>query len=145
MNIFKVTSVSDKILSGLQRLLIQLSDDTKPFDKNQLAQLVKSETTTVFVAADDEYEHYVLGTLTLVHYHTPSGLHVWLEDMIVDASMRGRGIGKALCNEAVKLGRELGADHIDLTSRHSRHAAIALYESIGFMKRESNIFRLKLT
>ena len=41
----------------------------------------------------------------------------------------------------VTLARTLGLDFVELTSRPSREAANGLYQSIGFRRRETNVYR----
>ena len=51
-----------------------------------------------------------------------------------------RGHAAALAREAV----ESGAKTVDLTSRPSREAANRLYQKIGFVPRETNVYRFDL-
>ena len=62
----------------------------------------------------------------------PTGFRAWIEDVIVNESARGRGIGAALTRKAIELAEAAGARTVDLTSRPSREAAGRLYERIGF-------------
>ena len=84
----------------------------------------------------------ILGTLTLVTFPIPTGLRAWIEDVVVDEAARGRGVGAALTQEAVRLAHEAGARTVDLTSRPSREAANRLYERLGFQMRDSKVYRL---
>ncbi|MEE1785644.1 GNAT family N-acetyltransferase [Streptomyces sp. SP17BM10] len=63
------------------------------------------------------------------------------EDVVVDAGTRGKGVGAAPTEEAVRLAREAGARTLDLTSRPSRAAANRLYERVGFQARDSTVCR----
>ena len=45
----------------------------------------------------------IVGSLTLVSYRIPTGLHAVIEDVVVDESARGHGVGAALVFEAVWL------------------------------------------
>ena len=71
----------------------------------------------------------------------PTGLRAWIEDVVVDETGRGRGIGAALTEEAIRLARAAGARTVDLTSRPSRAAANRLYERLGFQLRDSKLYR----
>lgn len=64
------------------------------------------------------------------------GLECYLAELYVTPGMRGRGLGRALMNAAMKLARERGADHMDLGTGEQDLAAISLYESLGFSNRE---------
>jgi len=82
--------------------------------------------------------------LTLVCFEIPTGTRAWIEDVVVDESARGLGMGDALVAAAMERARELGARNIDLTSRASRVAAHRLYERAGFEVRETNVYRYSL-
>ena len=84
----------------------------------------------------------IVGTLTLVMFPIPTGTRAWIEDVVVDDATRGRGVGAALTQEAVRLARANGARTVDLTSRPARAAANRLYERLGFHLRDSNVYRL---
>ena len=49
-----------------------------------------------------------------------------------------------LTETAIELARAAGARTVDLTSRPSRDAANALYRRVGFVERETNVFRFDL-
>ena len=83
--------------------------------------------------------------ITLAIYRTPTGVHAVIEDVVVDESARGLGVGDALISAAVQLARSRGARHVNLTSRASREAANRLYLRAGFVMRETNVYRLSLS
>jgi ribosomal protein S18 acetylase RimI-like enzyme len=56
----------------------------------------------------------------------------WLEDLYVDDSARGTGLGRALVEAAFERARERGCRRIELDVNEQNTAAIALYESLGF-------------
>jgi ribosomal protein S18 acetylase RimI-like enzyme len=98
----------------------------------------------VFVAKDPSRGGEIAGTLTLVLFRTPTGSHAWIEDVVVDAAYRQRGIGTALIQAALEQAKRAGARKIDLTSRPSREAANRLYLQLGFTRRETNVYRYRL-
>ena len=59
----------------------------------------------------------------------PFGL---LEDVFVDESARGSGIGTALVHEVIAAARESGCYKLIATSRASRPRVHELYEGLGF-------------
>jgi ribosomal protein S18 acetylase RimI-like enzyme len=103
--------------------------------------MVDSDTATLFVAFDGGV---AVGTLTLVVFSIPTGLRAWIEDVVVDEDARGLGVGEALTMAAVNEARERGVRSIDLTSRPSREAANALYQKLGFKRRDTNVYRFFL-
>lgn len=60
----------------------------------------------------------------------PFGL---LEDVYVDESQRGSGLGTALVREVIAAAREAGCYKLIATSRASRQRVHELYERLGFV------------
>lgn len=82
--------------------------------------------------------------LTLAMFRIPTGIRAWIEDVVVDASLRGSGIGEALNRAALEFARRHGARTVDLTSRPTRESANRLYQRIGFVARDTNVYRYEL-
>jgi GNAT superfamily N-acetyltransferase len=61
----------------------------------------------------------------------PFGL---LEDVYVDESQRGKGLGTTLVNEVIAAAHEAGCYKLIATSRMSRPKVHRLYERLGFEK-----------
>jgi ribosomal protein S18 acetylase RimI-like enzyme len=55
-----------------------------------------------------------------------------LEDLFVDASARGSGLGRALLERALAEARERGCRRIELDVNDHNAAALGLYRSLGF-------------
>ena len=64
------------------------------------------------------------------------GLECYLAELYVVPERRGRGLGRALMEEAMEVARAEGADYMDLGTSEDDVAARALYESLGFSNRE---------
>jgi ribosomal protein S18 acetylase RimI-like enzyme len=136
-----VELASDEVVSALNRLLPQLSSTASELTLTELQALVESATTTLFVARDDQA---IVGTLTLALFRIPTGLRGWIEDVVVDESARGSGIGEALTVAAVDEAKRCGVRSLDLTTRPTRDAANRLYAKLGFERRETNVYRFSL-
>jgi len=85
-----------------------------------------------------------VGSLTLVLFRIPTGLRAWIEDVVVDESARGKGVGQLMNEAAIAYARNAGAKTVDLTSRPSRDVANRLYQRLGFKKRDTNVYRYVL-
>jgi ribosomal protein S18 acetylase RimI-like enzyme len=142
MRIEIVTQADEELYEAFQRLVPQLTDNNPPPSLNDLADLVRDASSTLMVARDDRGE--IVGALTLAIYRVPTGIRSIIEDVIVDNSARGQGIGDALMKYAINLAREKGAQNISLTSNPMREAANRLYLRVGFKKRETNAYQYKL-
>ena len=133
--------VDNDLVVAFQRLTPQLSKSNPAPSKEQLESIVASDSSHVLVARVDGV---IVGSLTLVIFHIPTGIRAWIEDVVVDADARGKGVGEALNLFAIEESRKRGAVTVDLTSRPSREAANRLYQRLGFKARETNIYRLTL-
>ena len=141
MDITEVTEYSTEIVSVLQRLLPQLSASATPPSEDLARSIVESDSSRLIVAREDDV---ILGMLTIVIFPIPSGVRAWIEDVVVDEAGRGKGVGEALNQHALNLAKQKGARTVDLTSRPSREAANRLYQRIGFLPRETNVYRFDL-
>ena len=106
-----------------------------------IREIVEAEASTVLIARDSRDDGRIVGMLTLVVFRIPTGVRAWIEDVVVDEMVRGRGVGEALSKAAVRRALELGARTVELTSRSSREAANRLYQRLGFVRRDSNVYR----
>jgi ribosomal protein S18 acetylase RimI-like enzyme len=142
VHVFEATDVSDELMVAFARLIPQLSSSNPPPTREQVAEMVESEASTLLIA---EHEGEIVGTLTLVMFRIPTGVRAWIEDVVVDESARGLGVGRALNEMALERARTAGATTVDLTSRPSREAANRLYQRIGFVPRSTNVYRFDLS
>jgi ribosomal protein S18 acetylase RimI-like enzyme len=132
---------SEELVAAFRRLLPQLSSSASPPNADELAAIVQSQAATILIARDGER---IVGTLTFAVFRIPTGVRAWIEDVVVDESARGSGVGEALTREAIRLAREAGARTVDLTSRPGREVANRMYEKVGFRRRETNVYRYEL-
>jgi ribosomal protein S18 acetylase RimI-like enzyme len=133
--------VTPDLVEAATRLLPQLSSSSPPPTVEELAEIVRAESTDLLVARVDDA---VVGLLTLAVFRIPTGVRAWIEDVVVDEAARGHGVGEALNRHALYLARAKGAKTVDLTSRPSREAANRLYQRLGFVPRDTNVYRFTL-
>ena len=141
MQIEVVTKADEELREAFQRLVPQLTDKNPPPSLDLLTALVKSDSSTLMVARDARGR--IIGALTLAVYRVPTGIRSIIEDVIVDKSARGQGIGEALTRRALEIAKEAGAAHVTLTSNPIREAANRLYLRVGFKKRKTNAYQYK--
>lgn len=141
VEIRRITQVSDALEEAFARLMPQLSPRLGAPSREVLRRVAGSETGALLAAVAGER---IVGVLTLAWYDAPSGRKAWIEDVVVDAATRGRGIGEALVREALALARREGVARVMLTSNATRRAAHRLYERMGFVRYETDCFRLDL-
>jgi ribosomal protein S18 acetylase RimI-like enzyme len=136
-----LTEATDEAVAALARLTPQLSASARPVDAAALGSVLGCPANTVLLARVDGR---IVGTLTLVAVPALSGLHARIEDVVVDEAARGSGVGAALTRAALRRAAAADADSVELTSRPSRTAANRLYRRLGFVPRETNVYRYPL-
>ena len=135
------TRVDDELVAAFGRLIPQLSRSASVPTPDLIREVVEAQASTVLIARDLRDNGRIVGMLTLIVFRIPTGVRAWIEDVVVDETMRGRGVGAGLSQEAVRRAVELGARTVELTSRPSREAANRLYQRLGFALRDSNVYR----
>lgn len=136
-NVEVLSSVTDADARDFAHLLAQLSN-TATFDRPRLEAIVAHDATELLVVRDGGR---IVGAATLVTFPLPTGLRGHVDDVVVDEAMRGKGIARTLLMRMTELASERGLRTLDLTSRPSRESALRLYESVGFVRRETNVLR----
>lgn len=123
------------------RLLGQLTTRSITFPPDDYARLVAAVSSKLFLILSDDA---VVGMLTLGMYASPTGTKAWIEDVVVDEAQRGSGLGRVLVQHAIAYCKEEGIDTVYLTSNPKRVAANALYQSEGFVRKETNMYKMNL-
>lgn len=143
IHITEIVDITDEVVAAFEHLIPQLSSSSPPPDADQLTEMAANPNTVLFGARNTDSGELV-GTLTLAFFRIPTGLQARIEDVVVDESARGEGVGRRLTDAAIERAQRAGAKAVGLTSRPSREAANALYTSMGFQQRETNVYQLKL-
>lgn len=128
-------------ISDINRLLSQLSSSCPAMTEESLSELIAAPQSHLFVLREGEK---IVGMLTLAFYPAPTGRKAWIEDVVVDADCRGRKYGRLIIQKAIEHVRQTGNTTLMLTSRPSRVAANALYQSAGFERKETNVYKMKI-
>jgi ribosomal protein S18 acetylase RimI-like enzyme len=137
-----MSQVTSELVEAFARLVPQLSKSNPAPTERELAAIVSSRSSVLFIAYDEDDE--IVGSLTLVLFRIPPGLRAWIEDVVVDESARGKGVAHRMNEVAIEYARKAGAKTVDLTSRPSRDVANRLYQRLGFQKRDTNVYRYVL-
>jgi ribosomal protein S18 acetylase RimI-like enzyme len=136
-----VVSASAEVLDACHRLIPQLSSSSLPLTLSELEEIVDGNSTVLFAA---RHNGDIVGLLTLAVFRIPTGVRAWIEDVVVDELARGSGVGEALSRAALAEAARRGAKTVELTSRPSREGANRLYQRIGFVRRDTNVYRYEL-
>lgn len=142
MQIQIATQADAELHEAFQRLIPQLTKNNPPPSLDLLTALLADTSSTLLLARDGENK--IIGALTLIIYKVPTGIRSIIEDVVVDESARGKKVGKMLMKKAIEIAKEKNASNISLTSNPHRIAANQLYLKMGFTKRETNSYQMKL-
>jgi len=136
MRIEQVTEATDELVETIRALLPQLTEARTPPTLEELQEVVSNQA--LLVARDEDGS--ILGTLTFVLYRVASGVKGRIEDVIVDESARGKGVGEALVREGMRRANEAGVLMLELSSMPYRQAANRLYKRLGFVRKPTNVY-----
>ena len=138
--LIELTELKPGYLASINNLLSQLSDSVHTITEEELNSLLSSSQSHLYVL---EFDGQFIGMTTLCLYQCPTGWKAWIEDVVVDQNYRGKGYGKVMIDKVIALCRNKGNMTLMLTSRPSRIVANRLYQSLGFEKRETNVYKMK--
>jgi GNAT superfamily N-acetyltransferase len=112
------TEATEEVVDAFSRLIPQLSTTASAPYRQTLSEIITAPSNTVLLARDRANGARIVGALTLVMFRIPTALRAWIEDVVVDSSVRGRGVGEALTEDAHRL-----------------------YEKVGFAARDASVYR----
>ncbi|HEX9973628.1 MAG TPA: GNAT family N-acetyltransferase [bacterium] len=128
-------------IRGMNRLLSQLDDNCERIKLNDIQEIISRDSLNLYLVHED---NQLAGFGILVWYKIITGFKGWIEDVVIDQAFRGRRMGKILLLKMIEDGVKLGLEAVYLTSRPERIIANKLYQSLGFEKKDTNCFILKL-
>ena len=140
MEIRELTSLNDAWWQSLDVLMKQLSSE-KLVSRSMMEEVIQDWNSHLFALFDDDR---IIGCATLSVYYSPTGRKACIEDVVVHADYRGRHLGRMLLEHLIAEARAISPIEIHLTSRPVRVAANALYQSLGFVKRDTNFYKMVL-
>lgn len=117
--------------------LVQTLSKRKQLTKADLDAVLQSPGSHLFVFRDEEG---IKGMCTVGIYASPTGRKACLEDVVVCPTAQGQGIGRRLVEHAMDFLQRQSVRQLLFTSRPSRIAANALYRSMGFVQKETNVY-----
>lgn len=138
---FEATEAKAEYLESINILLPQLSQSAHPMTLAALNTIITSPHTHLLLL---QLEGKIVGMCTLAIYYAPTGSKAWIEDVVIDNSMRGKKLGRLLIEHAVASARRYSPCTLMLTSRPARVAANAMYQSVGFEQKTTNVYKLKV-
>lgn len=134
---------TNKDLRDINLLLPQIAQKPHLLSIKELKLVTGQESCRLIVARDTKESRLVgMSAVTLVYI--PTGLITTIEDVVVDEKYRGMGIGRKLTQKMIDVAKGKRAKTISLTTNPAREAANAMYQKMGFFKKETNYYRINL-
>lgn len=141
--IYEVNESEPLLKESLNSLSLQLSASPQLLTDEDLYAMFVSPTTHLFLAKNKE-SNSIVGMITLVTFRTPYKMKGTIEDFVVDQASRGQKVGENLLQRVLQKARDEGVKSLTLTSHPTREAANHLYQSVGFERRDTNVYRITL-
>ena len=154
MEIIRLQSVTDAQIGEILALMREL-DPEIAVTPEMVRRAVEAPGTHFFAMLDGARPAghdvgdgpHIVGCASLCVTASPTGCKAHIEDVVVLSSYRGQQLGRRLMEHVLGYARkELPAGtKIYLTSRPHRVAANALYQSLGFRRKETNVYEIIAT
>jgi len=115
--------------------LIEAMENTEGIDIKLIAEncrnLLSEDNSYILVA---EIEGIIVGFVNFTTRKTilHRGLSGLIDELIIDKSHRGKGIGKQLLSSAIKKSRQLGCCEVEVSTEKTNIKAREFYRQCGF-------------
>jgi ribosomal protein S18 acetylase RimI-like enzyme len=139
----RVTTFSPEIVRVISNFADKLGGNHQPFTDESLHEIVDSSQSFLFIARHVPTQQ-VAGMIMEVIYRIPYTKKSYIDDLFIDETFRKMGIATKLMQKALDAAREHHAAYIDFTAQPHRVAGNSLYEKLGFQKRDTNVYRLRI-
>ena len=144
MNIRRAT---EKDIGGINKLLFQVHRihaegrpdifrlGNKKYNDDELRAIISDDSTPIFVAVDDEQQ--VLGYAFCIYEEVKNNISlmdrktVYIDDLCVDATLRGQHIGTALYEHVLEESKREGCVAVTLNVWCLNAGAMRFYEKLG--------------
>ena len=141
MEIIRLQSVNESQVQDILKLMGEL-DPKICVTPAMIRHTFAAEGTCFFALMDGAH---IVGCASLCVFYSPTGRKAHVEDVVVLSSYRGQQLGRRLMEHLIDYARtELKEVDIYLTSRPQRVAANELYQSLGFRRKETNVYKLEI-
>lgn len=138
--------------NGVARLVAQIhelhvnarpdiySPDPCPMSKEYFLKILKGENSNVFVVEDNLNSQILAYSVVRIHTAPLRQIfkqrkYINIDDLCVEKTHRGKGIGKSLMNHLMNYSKEIGVGCIELGVSEFNKEAILFYESLGMETR----------
>lgn len=142
-----LSAITPQDVQDFKRLLAQLSSKPLPESsviEERLNLAINPENPDSCVVVIRDQNGMIQATATGNICRIPTGAKSWIDDVVTDREYRGRGYGRQLMEALHSWFEERGVDSVNLTSKPIREKAGGLYESMGYIPRDTRVYRKSL-
>ena len=136
-----IRSPKETDLKIINNLLYQLDVNCQRKTHNFIKKIFQQKNVKIIGIYKNNQPQSLIAMIFLIFYQTFSGYRCRIEDLVVDKNERGKGLGKKLLKEAIKIVKTKRVEFIELTSRPERKVANILYQKMGFKIKKTNVYR----
>ena len=108
---------------------------TTKYTHEQIAQIIKEESTPVFVLANEFDKAVGYAFCIIQNEKETENLYpqktLYLDDLCVKEELRGQGYGKKIYNFVLDKAKEYGCTRLTLNVWHLNESALRFYEKLG--------------
>ena len=137
----ELLTYTDTDFTDLASLMQELSGNIV-FTRDSLDRMLADPNSHLYVIREGGR---IVACASLCIFHQPFSTDATIESVVVSSKMRGKGLGRKLMEHLIDEAARMNVDCIHLTSNPSRIAANALYQKMGFEKKETNCYVRKGT
>lgn len=130
----KVQSIDSHTYKRLRDLFVELYPNNPPLTFDKFKKVIETGPVEIYVALSGEGK--VVATVSIASYEKLGGKVFVIEDVVVEKSSRGKGIGFKLNKTILDLARSRGADFIDVSTRRAK--ARKFYLKCGFVDKDKD-------
>ena len=113
----------------------------RKYNAEELGEILKDDNRPILVATDEKDEVIGYCFCVIVQHLNDSVLTdiktLYIDDLCVDESLRGKGIGKELYRSAEKLAKQLGCYNLTLNVWECNPSAKKFYVSLGLLPQKT--------
>ncbi len=140
---------------SVERLLVEVNnlhqklrsdifiENAVKYDEKKFDEIISNESTPVFVAVDDEGNvlgHLFCSVRDYAHVKVYKDFKsLFIDDLCIEESARGQGVGKALYEFAIGYARENDCYDVTLNVWEGNNSARAFYEKMGMFPKETQM------
>lgn len=140
MHITELTTYDNSLVDEIDSLIRGLGEDSNATKERIRATIDSRDSHLYMIVERDD----LLGCATLCVGRTPELVLGFVEAVVVKEECRGQGLGRKMMEYIVSEARKLGVMELHLTSNPRREAANAMYQNLGFVRKETNVYLMRL-